>query len=310
MLTILIGLFIGIGLPIQTSINTRLKNTVGSPFVASLISFSIGTIFLAVITLIKNGNLLISLKTIMKEPLWIWIGGLLGVIYLTSNILLFPKLGSVQTAIMPIMGQIIMGLLIDNFGLFDSPVKSLTAMRIFGAVLVVIGVIGAVSSNQIIAKKEIHLTKQNRNHALTIWRIVGVVVGMFSASQTAINGHLGIVLKSAVKAAFVSFFVGTVTLILIVALLHPVLTFDKSRKNPFWMWLGGVIGALFVLGNVYLVPLIGTGLAVVIVLVGLVSGSLLIDQFGWFDSQKNPISLPQIISLIVMIAGVITIRLL
>lgn len=110
MLTILIGLFIGIGLPIQTSINTRLKNTVGSPFVASLISFSIGTIFLAVITLIKNGNLLISLKTIMKEPLWIWIGGLLGVIYLTSNILLFPKLGSVQTAIMPIMGQIIMGL--------------------------------------------------------------------------------------------------------------------------------------------------------------------------------------------------------
>lgn len=310
MLTILIGLFIGIGLPIQTSINTRLKNTVGSPFVASLISFSIGTIFLAVITLIKNGNLLISLKTIMKEPLWIWIGGLLGVIYLTSNILLFPKLGSVQTAIMPIMGQIIMGLLIDDFGLFDSPVKSLTAMRIFGALLVVIGVIGAVSSNQIIAKKGIHLTKQNRNHALTIWRIVGVVVGMFSASQTAINGHLGIVLKSAVKAAFVSFFVGTVALILIVALLHPVLTFDKSRKNPFWMWLGGVIGALFVLGNVYMVPLIGTGLAVVIVLVGLVSGSLLIDQFGWFDSQKNPISLPQIISLIVMIAGVITIRLL
>lgn len=310
MLTILIGLFIGIGLPIQTSINTRLKNTVGSPFVASLISFSIGTIFLAVITLIKNGNLLIPLKIIMKEPLWIWIGGLLGVIYLTSNILLFPKLGSVQTAIMPIMGQIIMGLLIDNFGLFDSPVKSLTAMRIFGALLVVIGVIGAVSSNQIIAKKGVHLTKQNRNHALTIWRIVGVVVGMFSASQTAINGHLGIVLKSAVKAAFVSFFVGTVALILIVALLHPILTFDKSRKNPFWMWFGGVIGALFVLGNVYLVPLIGTGLAVVIVLVGLVSGSLLIDQFGWFDSQKNPISLPQIISLIVMIAGVITIRLL
>ena len=310
MLTILIGLFIGIGLPIQTSINTRLKNTVGSPFVASLISFSIGTIFLAVITLIKNGNLLIPLKIIMKEPLWIWIGGLLGVIYLTSNILLFPKLGSVQTAIMPIMGQIIMGLLIDNFGLFDSSVKSLTAMRIFGAVLVVIGVIGAVSSNQIIAKKGIHLTKQNRNHALTIWRIVGVVVGMFSASQTAINGHLGIVLKSAIKAAFVSFFVGTVALILIVALLHPVLTFDKSRKNPFWMWFGGVIGALFVLGNVYMVPLIGTGLAVVIVLVGLVSGSLLIDQFGWFNSQKNPISLPQIISLIVMIAGVITIRLL
>ena len=52
------------------------------------------------------------------EPWWIWIGGALGVIYLTGNIVLFPKLGSVQTVIMPILGQIVMSMLIDNFGWF------------------------------------------------------------------------------------------------------------------------------------------------------------------------------------------------
>lgn len=75
------------------------------------------------------------------------------------------------------------------------------------------------------------------------------------------------------------------------------------------MWIGGVIGALYVLGNVYLVPIVGTGLAVVIVLVGLMTGSLLIDQFGWFASKKNPITGIQLVGLLVMIGGVALIRL-
>lgn len=314
MLAIIIGLIIGIGLPIQTSINSRLKLSVGSPFLASLISFTFGTIFLAIITLVKDKSLFFSTNLLKTQPIWLWLGGIFGVIYLTANILLFPKLGSVQTAIMPILGQIIMGLMIDNFGLFKSLVKPLTFTRVIGAVLVVIGVIGAVSINEIIQKhhdKILRKATAKPQRDLTIWRLAGVLVGMLSASQTAINGHLGLVLKSSVKAAFISFFVGELLLIIIVTILHPQFQLKKVHgQNPWWMWLGGIIGALFVLGNVYLVPIIGTGLAVVIVLVGLVTGSLLIDQFGLLESQKNPISFAQIMSLLVMIFGVIIIRVL
>lgn len=309
MLTMLIGLIIGIGLPMQTSINSRLKVSVGSPFVASLISFSLGTLFLALITLLIDKSLLFPFNLFGKEPFWLWIGGLLGVIYLTSNILLFPKLGSVQTVIMPILGQIIMGLIIDNFGLFGSLVQPLNWSRIVGAILVVIGVIGAVSINQIIVYRHKKFLPEKANN-LWFYRLIGIVMGMFSATQTAINGHLGIVLNSSVKAAFVSFFVGTISLIIIVTIIHPNLSFQKNKDTPWWIWLGGFIGALFVLGNVYLVPKIGTGLAVVIVLVGLIVGSLLIDQFGWFNSTKNPVTFAQIMSLLIMIFGVIIIRLL
>ena len=309
MLTMLIGLIIGIGLPMQTSINSRLKVSVGSPFVASLISFSLGTLFLTLITLLIDKSLLFPFNLFGKEPFWLWIGGLLGVIYLTSNILLFPKLGSVQTVIMPILGQIIMGLIIDNFGLFGSLVQPLNWSRIVGAILVVIGVIGAVSINQIIVYRHKKFLPEKANN-LWFYRLIGIVMGMFSATQTAINGHLGIVLNSSVKAAFVSFFVGTISLIIIVTIIHPNLSFQKNKDTPWWIWLGGFIGALFVLGNVYLVPKIGTGLAVVIVLVGLIVGSLLIDQFGWFNSTKNPITFAQIMSLLIMIFGVIIIRLL
>lgn len=134
---------------------------------------------------------------------------------------------------------------------------------------------------------------------------------MLSAVQTAINGHLGQVLHSAVAAALVSFLVGTLGLVLVVLALRPKwqLTAQKRATAPWWMWLGGIVGALFVLGNAFLVPQIGTGLAVVIVLVGLMIGSLLIDQFGWLESQRNPLTLAQLLGLIVMIAGVALIRL-
>ncbi|MFC6170817.1 DMT family transporter [Loigolactobacillus jiayinensis] len=314
MLAILIGLTIGIGLPLQTSINSRLRHSVGSPFLASLISFAVGTVFLAVMTLLIRHSLLFSTALLTQQPAWIWLGGLLGIVYLTGNILLFPKLGSVQTVIMPVLGQILAGLLIDNFGWFSSPVSHLSVSRVLGALLVLLGVLGVVALDGWLHRQhQQHLVVDHteKNGQLWFWRLFGVVAGMLSAAQTAINGHLGQVLDSAVAAALVSFFVGTIGLLLIVLVLRPKwqLLKDGQQKNPWWMWIGGMIGGLYVLGNAFLVPQIGTGLAVVIVLVGLMSGSLLIDQFGWLESKRNPLSLAQLLGLVVMIAGVALIRL-
>ena len=90
MLAIIIGFIIGLLVPVQTSINTRLRGVVGSPFLASLISFSIGSLFLLLLVLLVDGDFT-GLSATADEPFWIWGGGLLGVIYLTGNILLFPR---------------------------------------------------------------------------------------------------------------------------------------------------------------------------------------------------------------------------
>ncbi len=90
--------------------------------------------------------------------------------------------------------------------------------------------------------------------------------------------------------------------------MRPTLQFQRDNGHtPWWMWLGGILGALFVLGNVYLVP-IRTGFAVIIVLIGLMIGSLLIDQF-WLASKRT-VTLLQIGGLLIMIVGVMVIRIL
>lgn len=310
MLSIIIGILAGLGLPMQTSINTRLKKRLGTPFRVSFISFLVATIFLIVLLPITGQDIVIPLREISKEPFWIWCGGICGVIFLTGNILLFQKVGGVQTVILPVMGQILMGLLVDNFGWFYSNKSPLTFIRLVGAVLVVVGVAIVSTSKQLETVKVIE--KENKLE-LTFWRIFGVLIGMLSASTTAINGYLGKIVESPVKASVVSFVVGVIFLFIICLIMHIKNGSPENivlENKPWWMWIGGFFGAIFILANAYLARTIGTGMAVIVVLIGSTSGGLLIDQFGLFESPKKSITLRKIIGILIMIVGAACIRLL
>ena len=89
---IILGFLAGVGLPIQTSVNTRLRKKVGSPFNAALVSFLVGLLFLSALLLVTGQGPHIPFTQLLDEPTWILIGGICGVVFLTGNILLFPKL--------------------------------------------------------------------------------------------------------------------------------------------------------------------------------------------------------------------------
>ncbi|MBZ2405988.1 DMT family transporter [Liquorilactobacillus hordei] len=306
-----IGILIGIFLPMQTAINSRLRVFVTSSFIASTISFSVGTLFLGILVAITHGVLLPSTAIISNQPLWIWLGGILGIIFLTGNILLFPHIGGVQTVIMPILGQILASMLIDNFGLFYSSHHPLTFLRLCGALLVFAGVIVSVALPSILHHDKLAAKTKESSLLLFCWRVFGIITGSFSAIQSAINGHLGVILNSSINAAFFSFLIGTIFLWLIVLIKdRKSLKNLKSSQIAWWNWTGGLLGAIFVTGNSFLVPHLGTGVVTVIVLIGMIIGSLLVDHFGLFLSPKHPVQLTQIIGIIVMVIGVGIIKLL
>ncbi|WP_414047601.1 DMT family transporter [Macrococcus equi] len=312
MLYILFALCIGIMVPIQTAVNSRLRQYVLSPFVASFISFLVGTIFLSFITLATKHTLMIDASVFNNNPYWIWIGGLLGVVGLTTNILLFPKLGGVQTVVLPIMGQIIMSMVIDHFGLFFSPEKSFTVLRLIGIIILVIGVFCVIVLPDYINKRRFKDNPTSHVPGKLIYQIAGIVAGMLMASQSAINGHLGGLLHSAIHAAFISFLVGTTILFILITFVFKQLKQFKlaiGKDKPLWIWCGGIPGALFVFVMAYLVPIIGTGLVVVICLFGQILCSVMIDTFGFIGAKKVPVTRIQVIGLILLLSAVIFIRL-
>lgn len=135
----------GIVTPLQTVVNARLRGTLGTPFRASLVSFTVGLAATTIAALLLGPYPLVS-ESALHGPWWMWFAGLFGVIFMTGNILLLPRLGSLQTVLMPVLGQITMGLLIDQFGWLDNPRHPMTMARAAGLVLAVLGVLLAVAA--------------------------------------------------------------------------------------------------------------------------------------------------------------------
>lgn len=294
--------FLGFLTPIQTAANSRLRQSVVSPMVASLVSFTVGTLFLAIVVLCEKGSLMIESELIDRLPWWAWFGGLCGLWGLTVNIIIFPKLGAVQTALMPMLGQIGMGILIDSFGLLQSPVFPFTLKRVLALIILLAGIV------MIVRRKENTGKKSN----LFIWQLIGISGGAVFAMQPSMNSLLSIGLYSSVHAAFVSFFTATFMLVLLVVIsprdrinIPKIFSFDR----PWWSWLGGIIGGTFVTGFAFFASKTGIGLLLVTSICGMLTNSLIIDKFGLLGAVKKRIGLMQYLGLVWVVIGIIILRL-
>ena len=294
--------FLGFLTPIQTAANSRLRQSVVSPMVASLVSFTVGTLFLAIVVLCEKGSLLIESELIERLPWWAWFGGLCGLWGLTVNIIIFPKLGAVQTALMPMLGQIGMGIVIDSFGLLQSPAFPFTVKRAVALLILLIGIV------MIVKRKESAAKKSN----LLVWQLIGVSGGAVFAMQPSMNSLLSIGLYSSVHAAFVSFFTATIMLLLLVVLIPrdrvnipKIFSFDR----PWWSWLGGIIGGTFVTGFAFFASKTGIGILLITSICGMLTNSLIIDKHGLLGATKKRIGPMQYIGLILVVMGIIILRL-
>lgn len=307
MLAVLFGVFSGSLMPIQTSVNNRLRLSVGAPLMASFFSFLIGTCALVLVTWLSSGRPYPSLGLLPGHPWWLLSGGMLGVFVLTGNILLFPRVGSVQTVILPITGQITMGLLIDTFGLFGAPQLTLSWLRALGAVLVLLGALAVVG----VFRRGLGEAAE-KPRGIWLWRLMGVLMGACAATQISVNSRLGMVLGSPVEAALVSFSVGALTLLILLLVTRTPWkgVALAGERNPWWMWIGGILGATLIYATALLGPILGTGMTVVLMLLGMMAASLMIDTFGLLGAAKRRVAWSQVLGLIVIVAGAAMIRLL
>ena len=299
----LIPIFLlGVLTPIQTAANSRLRQSVMSPFIASLVSFSVGTIFLLIVTLCEKGGVLIDKELFSTLPWWAWLGGVCGLWGLTVNIIIFPKLGAMQTALMPMLGQIIMGIIIDSFGLLHSPNFPFSFLRFISVLIILLGMF------MVIYRK----TSSQKGEGKLLWQGIGFSGGAIFAMQPSMNSLLSIGLYSSIHAAFISFFTATLVLILIAVVfpsnrVHIPQIFSLDR--PWWSWLGGIIGGTFVTGFAFFASKTGIGILLVTSICGLLANSLAIDKFGWFGTVKKRIRPVQYLGLICVVVGIMILRL-
>ncbi len=139
--------------------------------------------------------------------------------------------------------------------------------------------------------------------------LFAVVAGAVIPFQFGINVVLSRYVGGAARASLVSFVAGTlVLLVAVLAFFRGTPSGAKLADAPWWMWVGGVLGAFYVLGSVVSAPKLGAATFVALILAGQAAGSLTVDHYGLVGFAENPVTPGRLVGIALVAAGVAAVR--
>lgn len=136
----LLALLAGAGLPVQAGINTALRQHLGRPEWAALVNFSVGALALASLLVVQRAAVPAAAAW-ARAPWWSYAGGFLGAFFVSSAVILTPRIGVLAMLALMLAGQVTSAVLLDHFGLVGLASRAFTPSRALGAVLLVAGVL-------------------------------------------------------------------------------------------------------------------------------------------------------------------------
>jgi transporter family-2 protein len=127
---------------IQVAVNGALGKRVGT-LEATGVSLTVSIVLLAAIVLVARHGYG-GVAAGFHEPPWLWLGGVMGVIIVSSITLAGPRIGTFATVSLLMAGQLGMGVVIDALGLFATERVPVSWTRALGLVLLAGGAFLAV----------------------------------------------------------------------------------------------------------------------------------------------------------------------
>jgi bacterial/archaeal transporter family-2 protein len=137
--------------------------------------------------------------------------------------------------------------------------------------------------------------------------LLAFAAGAMLPLQAGINAELAEWLHSPLRAAFVSFPLGTLLLLVAAALVfRPLPAWGRLGAARWWVWVGGALGAFYVAAAIVSAPKLGAATLIALVVAGQALASLLVDHFGWVGFEQQHLSTGRIAGMLLVVAGVTT----
>ncbi|WP_425988073.1 DMT family transporter [Afipia sp. DC4300-2b1] len=294
-----LAFFAGTLLAVQAGANAQLAKATASPFAATTLQLSVGTLLLLAVA-IATGSL-VALENLPHVTWWHVLGGTASAFYVVSTILLFPRLGAVVSVGLFIAGQMIASLALDAFGLLGVPATGLRPMAV-AAILLVLAGAGLVVFGQRDATKSMSASRFG-------WLLLAVAAGAVLPVQGAVNALLRSDLGGAAfPVGVISFLVATFAM---AAVLLATLVWPQTPRPqlggvsamPWWGWLGGFAGATYVTTVFTSIPVIGAATTIGLTIAGQQLASILVDRYGWFRLPQRPVSAMRLAGVVLILAG-------
>lgn len=135
------------------------------------------------------------------------------------------------------------------------------------------------------------------------------LAGTLLPFQVSSNAAVGKALGHPLWGALVSLAVSTLVLAPLLWVFNvPAPRLNTALAGPWWLWIGGVFGAVYVLSATALTPKLGAAGFIVLVVAGQMIASILVDRFGLMGLTPRPVTLARFAGILCIVVGAILIQ--
>ena len=135
--------------------------------------------------------------------------------------------------------------------------------------------------------------------------VIALTAGAGLSVQAAVNSRLAAgVGGQPLIAAMISFAVGTVCLLVLALLQSNWQTVGAGiGQQPWWRWVGGLMGAFMVCATIVLAPKLGVANMLLFIIIGELLSGMVIDHFGLLGMPVKPVDVSKLIGIGLMVLG-------
>jgi len=265
-LAISLSVIAGALIAVQSRVNGELAIALQDGLFAALVSFGIGTVLVALPFFVSRSErikLLVSTKALGRQlPIWMTVGGFLGGFFVMMQGLVAPEIGVTLFTLAIVSGQASAALMVDSFGLLGLAKRKLSLARLAGAGIAIIGLV---------------LSSGLGLHEVSGLIVLPFLAGFGSGFQQAINGRLATKTDSVLISTFLNFVTGTALIAVVVLIFEGVPDLSSGLPTNPVLYLGGLVGGIFIFIQVMVVRQIGVLALGLSLLLGQVVASLVLD---------------------------------
>ncbi|UFH53970.1 DMT family transporter [Spirosoma sp. KNUC1025] len=136
--------------------------------------------------------------------------------------------------------------------------------------------------------------------------LLAFIVGLAITVQAGVNANLRQAMASPILAAAISFGSGFVILVLLfLASGGSTPPAETIRQVSWWKWMGGLMGAVYMITVIVSVTKIGTANLVSLSVAGQLVAALVLDHYGLLGFAHHPANTWRLLGVFLIIAGVL-----
>lgn len=137
--------------------------------------------------------------------------------------------------------------------------------------------------------------------------LLTVAAGALLPAQVGMNTRLAHFVGGPVRASFVSFAIGALLLLAIVLVAYRG-GGHRVTSTPWWAWLGGAVGAFYVVSSIVVGPRLGATTFFGVLVATQLVASVVLDRFGWVGYAKHAPSPGRLVGVALLVTGALLVR--